>query len=155
MAEVRVASEGSLWYVQASGSGRTWATAATPVSGLFAYVSNFKYTSAWTDTVIMERGVPDHHKITQRAPIDVTFDILYTGNIATALTGSGASVPMWHLEHRASAPEIGNGTTGAYYQFIGVALGQHQFSENPEGNSISFTTKALAMIGPTGSGYIK
>lgn len=141
--------------MQASGSGRAWATAATPVSGLFGYVTNFKYTSAWTDTVIMERGIPDHHKITQKAPIDVSFNFLYTGGIPSAVTGSGASVPMWHLEYRASAPEVGNGTTGFYHQFMGVVLNGAAFSENPEGNGIDGTFKALAMVGPTGSGYIK
>lgn len=155
MGEVRVKREGTLWFVQASGSGRTWATATSPTSGYLAYVQSMAYTSAQTITTIMERNNPDHHKVTQVAPIDVTFTLLYTGGIPTALSGSGASVPMFHLEYRASAPEIGNGTTGAYFQFIGVALQQHQFTEADDGDTVAFTTRALAMTGPTGSGYIK
>lgn len=155
MAEVRIQSEGTLWFVQASGSGRTWATGGTPPSGLLGYVQQFSMTSAQTDTVIMERGIPDHHKITQKAPIDVSFTYLWTGGRPTALTASGASVPMYHLEYRASAPEIGNGTTGFYHQFMGAALVQTQLTEQAEGTQVVEQYRCLAMVGPTGSGYIK
>ncbi len=38
MPEVRIMSEGTLRYVQGSGSGRTWGTASAPASGLYGYV---------------------------------------------------------------------------------------------------------------------
>lgn len=152
--EVRVYSEGTLRFVQASGSGRTWATAATPASGLLAYCRSFEYTSAQTVQTVMERGNPDHHKVTQRAPIDVTFRCGWTGGNPTALSGSGATVPMIHLEHRASAAEIGNGTTGVYHQFIGGALISQKLTEGTDENTIDLTYRFLGMQGPTGSGYL-
>lgn len=155
MAEVRVQSEGTLWFVRASGSGNTFVTAASPVSGLFAYVDSFTYNSAQTRTTIMDRGIPSHHKITQKQPIAVTFNALWTGALPTAASGGGATVPMIHLEHRASAAEIGDGTTGAYNLFIGCALDSMQFSERAEGDQISFSVNALACVLNTGSGYVK
>lgn len=153
MAEVRTMLEGTLRFVQASGSGRTWATAGTPPSGIFGYVESFSFTSAQTVTTISDRGIPDHQKITQKAPIDVSFDFLSTGSAFTFLTASGASVPMVHLEHRASAAELIS-NTGYYYQFMGVAVQSLKFTEGKEGNKISVQGRALAMTGPTGSGYL-
>lgn len=155
MSEVRVHAEGTLWYVQASGTGRTWTTGATPVSGLLGYVDGFQYTSAQTIQTITERGIPDHHKVTMKAPIDVSFNFMWTGGTPSAASGSGATVPMWHLEFRASAAEIGNGSTGFYHQFMGVASESIAFTENPDGDKIAAKMRALAMVGPTGSGYIK
>lgn len=155
MAEVRVMLEGELRFVRASGSGVAWATAATPVSGILAYVQDFSYTSAQTITTIFNRGRPDHNKQTQVQPIDITFRCLWTGGGYSGVSGAGASMPMIHLEHRASANEIGAaGTTGFYHQFMGCALTQVQFQEAAEGNTINLTYRALAMVGSTGSGYL-
>lgn len=153
MPEVRTQAEGSLWFVQASGSGRTWATASAPVSGLVAYVQSFSHTSAQNFTQIMERGIPDHHKFVSKSPIDVTFNCLWTGAFTGALTASGSTVPMMHLEHRASAAELG--TTGFYHQYHGAVLTNIAFNEAAEGNTIALTFRALAMNGPTASGYVK
>ncbi len=154
MAEVRTMSEGELRWVRASGVGNVWATAATPVSGIFAFVRSFSYTSAQTVTTVNERGRPHHNKITQVAPIDVTMTCAWTGRFPSAVSGSGATVPMIHLEHRASAAEIGNGTTGDFTQFHGVALASIQFTEGAEENTLNVSFRALAMNGPTGSGYL-
>lgn len=154
MTEVRVKAEGTLRQVQASGSGRAWATAAAAPAAILAYVQEFSVTSAQTITTIMERGVPDHHKVTQKAPIDVTFRCLWTGGTPTALTSSGTTIPLFHLEHRASAAEIGNGSTGMFHQFHGAALQSVQLQEADEGNSINLTYRCLAMVGPTGSGFL-
>ena len=154
MAEVRVASEGSLWFVQASGSGRTWATASAPVSGLVAYVQSFSHTSAITYTQIMERGIPDHHKFASKSPIDVTFTCQWTGAFTGMLTASGSTVPMMHLEHRASAAELGS-NSGVYHQYHGAVLTNIGFSEAAEGDTINLSFRALAMGGPTASGYVK
>lgn len=156
MAETRIQAEGTLRFVQGSGSGRTWATGASQPSGTLGYVQSFSYTSAQTVTTVMERGVPDHHKITQKAPITVAVNYFWTGGFPSALTASGNTMPLLHLEFRASAAEIGNGSTGFYYQFMGAALQQAQFTEGAGDtpDAIQATYMCLAMTGPTGSGYL-
>lgn len=152
MGEVRVMAEGTLRIVQASGSGNTWATGTSPGSALIAFVQAFSLNSALTDTVIMERGRPSHHKNTEFAPIDVTFDCLWTGQFTGWATAAGASVPMVHAEWRASAPEIG--TTGYYYQFYGLNMGSMKITEDKAGNKLSLSFKALGMSGANTSGYL-
>lgn len=154
MPEVRVMVEGSLRVVQASGSGATWATASAPVSALLGYITDFTYTSAQTVTTISDRGRPTHHKLTEFAPIDISFSFLTTGAFPSAVSGSGATVPMWHLEHRASAAEIGNGTTGVYNEILGFALQSYQFTEGKEGNKIALKGRALGIVRDTGSGFL-
>ena len=152
--EARTFQEGTLRFVQASGSGRTWATAATPVSGLWGYVrAGMSITSARSIATIMERGNPDHHKFTEATPPEWTFSFLQTGTIPTAVTGAGASVPMWHVEHRASAPE--NGTqTGVFNQLMGAVIINQGWTENPDGNVFNVTLRGLAQNLATGSGYL-
>lgn len=154
MAEVRTMEEGALRAVQASGVGATWATASAPASALFGFVKAFNYTSARTITTISDRGIPSHHKETDRAPIDITFQFLWTGRIPSAIQSSGASVSMWHLEYRASALEIGNGTTGDFQQVYGAALTQVRFNEATDGSTIDLTFRALGIGAFTGSGYL-
>lgn len=158
--EVVVFSEGTLRGVQASGSGRTWATGATPPSALYGYVQNgMSITSAQTVTTIMERGIPDHHKITEKAPIKVTIKQLQTYQTAfitpfNVLTASGTTVPMQHLEWRTSAANIGAGGTGEYWQFLGVATESIKATEDTKGNGLDYSFVCLAMIARTGSGYL-
>lgn len=140
--------------MQASGSGKTWATASAAATGLLGYVQQFSFTSAVQIATIMERGIPDHHKVTQKTPIDLTVQYMWTGGFFDAGSGSGASVPMLHLEFRAARPEVGDGTSAFYYQFHGVTRISNQVSEQAEGDTINITYRALAMTGPTGSGYI-
>lgn len=151
MAEIRTNAEGVLWWVQASGSGASWATASAPASGLFGYVDSFTYTSASRVVTQSDRGVPNHHKVVGKDPISVSVTFRWTGSYPTGLTGTGASVPMVHLEHKAVAPE--NGNTGRYHQFMGVPLSNFQFTEG-ESDTIQISTNALAMVGPTASGYL-
>lgn len=152
--EVRTLAEGTLRYVQATGSGRVWATGTTPVSGVMGYVqAGMSIQSARTVTTIMERGVPDHHKITEAAPITTTYTFKHTGVIPTAVVGAGASVPMWHFEHRASAVE--NGTvTGVFHQLIGSVIESINWTENADGNTVQITLKSLAANLFTGSGFL-
>lgn len=152
--EVRVMSEGSLRFVRGSGSGNTFATASAPVSGLFAYVRSFSYTSAQNVQTVSDRGVPSHHKITQYTPVDVTFQCGWTGGYPSAITGGGATVPLFHLEHRASAAEIGAGTTGVYNLFIGAALISQRLNESENEDTIDLTYRCLACVLNTGSGYL-
>jgi hypothetical protein len=153
MAETRNMTEGTLRFVQASGSGRTWATASAPVSGLVAYVQSYSHTSAVNFVQISERGIPDHHKMAGKSPIDITFNCLWTGAFTGMLTASGTTVPMMHIEHRASAAELGAGSA-FYHQYHGAVLTNIGFTEAAEGNTIALTFRALAMNGPTASGYL-
>ena len=159
--EVRIMLEGTLRGVQASGSGRTWATATSPASALYGYVQNgMSITSGQTVTTIMERGVPDHHKITEKAAIKVTVSQLINHNTGqqtpfAIATASGTTVPLQHLEWRVSAAEIGAGAgTGMYYQFMGVAPESFKITEDSKGNKLDYSFVCLAMTGPTGSGYL-
>lgn len=151
--EVRVQAEGLLRWVQASGSGNVWATASAPQSGLVGYVQSFSHTSAQEMTTIMERGKPTHHKFMSSTPPEVTYEFLWTGtNAFPTATASGASVPMFHLEFRASASETPG--TGVYYQYHGCVPLTNDFTENAEGNTISYSFRALGMNGPSASGYL-
>lgn len=156
--EIFVHAEGILRFVQASASGgnasgaRVWGTGSAPVSGTMAYVESFSYTSGRTIQTIMNRGVPTHHKMTQRDPIQITFNCLYTGAVPEAASASGATIDMWHLEHEANDAGLAN--SGRYIQFHGVTVQSVQFTENPQGDTLAFTCVALGMNGPTGSGYL-
>lgn len=157
MAEVRVMMEGSLWWVQASGSGRTWATATGPASGLVGFVTDFSFTTGQTITTIMERGVPHHHKLTEKARIEPSFNFLWTGTHAlpSAVTGTGASLPMFHLEFKSTRNEDGTGAgSGYYYQFMGAAFQSFDFKEAKEGNNIAMKMACLAMSGANTSGFL-
>lgn len=158
--EIRVLAEGTLRGVQASGSGRTWATAASPASALYAFVQDgFTFNSAQTVIQVMERGTPDHNKVVEKQGIDVTLSQLVsyqTGQQTpfSILTASGTTVPMQHLEYKSLAGEIGNGTTAMYYQFMGVVPESFKFTEAVKGNKMDLKFKCLAMTGPTGSGFL-
>lgn len=154
MAEVRTQTEGHLWWVQASGSGLTFATASAPASGLVGFVQSFSHTNPTEYTVIRDRGIISHHKFSQQGDKEVSLEFLWTGNhaIPTA-TASGASVPMFHYEFRASGVETPG--TGFYYQYCGCVATTNDFTENAEGDSIKLTLRPLAILGPTASGYIK
>lgn len=155
MAEIRTFSEGSLRWVQQSGSGLSWATGTTPPSGLLAFVrEGATYNSAQTVITVMERGRPSHQKIVEYAPIDISFDLLLlnSASLPNALTASGTTTPMIMLEHRASAAELG--ASGIYHQFYGVAYKGLKFSEAKDGDKDSLTFVALAMTGPTASGFL-
>jgi len=160
MPEVRTLAEGTLRGVQASGSGTTWATAASPASALYPFVQDgFSFTSAQTVVQIMERGVPHHNKVVEKAGIKVTFSNLVsyqTGQQTplVILTASGTTVPMQHLEYKSLAGEVGNGTTAMYYQFVGVVPESFKFTEAVKGNKMDFSFMCLAMTGPTGSGFL-
>lgn len=158
MAEVRTMSEGTFRIVQASGSGRTWATGTTPPSALIAFVQNgFSFTSAQTITTIMERGIPDHHKVTEKAAIKVTMSNLLTNATGqlpmTTLTASGTTVPMVHAEWKQAASEMGAGSA-IYYQFYGVATESFKNTEDSKGNKGDYSFVCLGYTGPTASGFL-
>lgn len=151
MSEVRNLAEGVLYWVQSSGSGRTWATASAPQSGLFGFVQSMTFTSAQRLAAAVNRGVPDHWKHIGRDPINLTVTFAWTGATPVASSGASASVPMWHLEYKADYPEAAG--TASYYQFHGVVVQSQQFTEGDQ-DTVQFTMQALAMNGPTASGYM-
>lgn len=151
-AEVKVAAEGSLWWVQASGVGTGMATASAPQSGLLAYIDQFTFNSGRTLQAQMDRGVPKHWKEVDKQPISVNFTVRWTGDTPVPASGSGASMPMMHLEYNAIERE--NDNNKIFYQFFGVPIQTLAFTENANGNTQAYTTQALAMNGPTGSGYL-
>lgn len=152
MSEVRIMSEGSVWWVQASGTGSAWATASAPASGLYGFVRSFTFTSGQTVQTVMDRGVPHHQKVVSKQPISVNLNFAWTGAHPTAASGAGASVPMFHLEYKADRPEAAG--TGIFYQFHGAAQQNLQFSEGEQEDTIQQTFVALGMNGPTASGYL-
>lgn len=155
MGEVRNALEGSLAWVQASGSGTAWATASAATGRVFSYVRNMSWTSGETIQAVMDRGIPTHNKLVNKQAIQVSCTVAYgaTAEYPTNASGSGASVPMVHLELKQKAPEVGSGS-GVWYQFFGVPVSQLQFNEGDNENTLALTLNGLAMNGPTASGYL-
>ena len=154
MAEVRTNFEGSLRYVQGSGSGTSWATASAPVTGLIGYVTNLTWTSAQDFLVVSDNGVPTHQKAGARQPITLSFDVQYgiTAQYPAPATASGATVPHILLELRMSAQEQSAGSA-LYYQFYGATKLSNAFTHaNP--NTMTWTYQCLGMSGANGSGYI-
>lgn len=153
MAETRNSLEGKLYWVAASGSGTTWATASGAATGLLGYVSDFNFSSAQQVQQIMDRGVPSHHKQVAKDPISVSWSVQWgvTGDYPTFASGSGATQPMIHLELQSTAPEA-DGLIA--YQFHGVAMQNYNWTEGTPANTQQWQGVALAMNGPTGSGYV-
>jgi hypothetical protein len=150
--EQRVAAEGILRWVQASGQGTGWTTASAPVSGIWGFVKEFSWDSARSIGAAVERGTPVGWKEYDKKPISVTLGFEWTGTMPTPSTAAGATVPMIHLEHRANEGEMGAGT-GRYYQFHGAIIESVGFKEgNP--NMINVKLQALAMSGANASGYL-
>lgn len=156
--EVYVMQEGSLRWVQASGTGTdpytAWRTASAPQSGLFAYVQpGWTFTSGQTLVTVKERGTPTHHKRAGRNEITVSMTLLWTGAFP-APSAYNASVPMMNLEFK---QDLGVGSaiqSANFIQFHGVATDSFQFTEQEQGNQMAFTFRALGMNGPTASGYL-
>ena len=158
-AEVFVRAEGSLSMVQASASGggasgaRAWATGSAPPSAInFAYVDSFTFTSAQQLATVRNRALPTHHKQTMLDPIQVTFQLKWTGAYTAVLSASGATMPLAHLEFKATEALVA-AASGRYFQFHGVAFQQMQFTEADDGNTIQFTCVALGMSANP-SGYL-
>src|SRR3990172_11579920 len=109
--EVRIFAEGSLRWVQASGTGG-WATASAPITALMGFVqAGLAIASARNFTTVMERGVPHHHKFLDEQPPEVTFTYLQavTANMANPATASGVSTPQMHFQLRSQDNEIAAG----------------------------------------------
>jgi hypothetical protein len=154
--EIRVLSEGTLRWVQASGTGG-WSTASAPASGLLGYVqAGFKFGQQEDFVPILDRGVPKHFKHVKQNVGKGQFKLLYgiTADYpATAVTASGVSVPMVHLEWRANYTENGTGS-GLYWQLRNVVFGNPQITENDNGDDGVWDFQYLSQCGPTASGFL-
>lgn len=153
--EARTFAEGSLRWVQASGTGG-WATASAPISALVGFVqAGLGFQSARNMVTIMERGVPHHHKFVSQEPPQITFTYLQavTANFANPATASGVSTPQVHFELRHTDTET-PAQTAQYFQFHNGVLLSRNPTEGENGNTIQETWKFLSMVGPTASGWL-
>lgn len=151
--EVRVMAEGTLRAVQASGAGLTWVTASGATTWTIGYCRSFTYTSGQTVMTIKDRGIPAHNKVTEKSEVSITFQFDYnaTGSVPVPASGGGATVPMFLLEHKQAALELGS-DSGVWHLFMGCPGESFQFTEG-DPNTLQVTTRALAML-VTGSGYL-
>lgn len=150
---VRTLKEGTLRMVQASGVGTTFATGSAPASALAGFCEGLNYSSARTIVTMSDRGVPIHHAAVEDMPIDIDFTIKWVSGTFLPNTASGTTLPLMHLEHRASARDEG-AASAFYHQFFGVAIESLSWKEGKEGDTLQVKGKALGMNGPTGSGYL-
>lgn len=157
MTEARNFLEGSLRWVQASATGKTWQTASAAPTGLIGYVQvGFAFTQTRNNALIKERGIPDHWKLMGYEAVQLKIKYLQavTANYPpTSVTAAGASVPMVHFELKQNMPELG-AASATYYQFINAVIGPTVFGEAEQANTIDQTWNCIAMVGPTGSGYL-
>ena len=153
--EARIFAEGSLRYIQASGTGG-WVTASAAISALLGFVqAGMSYNSARGVATVMERGLPHHHKFTDSQPPEVTFTYLQaaTANKLAIATASGVSTPQAHFELRHTDAEIA-AASGQYFQFANGVKVSEGWTEAAEGNQWQETWRFLTMTGPTASGYM-
>lgn len=154
--EIRVLSEGTLRWVQSSGTGG-WNTASAPASGLLGYIQpGFTFSQTEDFVPAFDRGVPKHFKLVRKEVGKGEFKVLYgiTADYPpTAVTASGVSVPQIHLEFRANYTE--NGTaSGLYWQFRNVVLSTPKITEADNGDDATWSFQYLSHNGPTASGYL-
>ena len=153
--EVRTFAEGALRWVQASGTGG-WNTASAAATGLLGFVqAGEALTSARDMATVMERGIPHHHKFLSQTPPEIQFSYLQavTANMANPATASGVSTPQVHLEIKHTDTE-NPAVTAQYFQLQNAVLLSRGWAEGADGNTWQETWRGLALVGPTGSGYI-
>jgi len=153
--EVRTLAEGTLRWVQASGSGN-WNTASAPTSALVGFVqAGTNFVSAQGVVTIMERGTAHHLKKISVDSLQVKFTYLQavTANMANPALSSGVSTPQVHFEVK--SVDVENPTvTAQYFQFLNCVLESRGWTEGANGNQLQETWRALSMTGPTASGYL-
>ena len=167
MAEARVMAEGTLRWVQAgSGTGGAvttgWVTASGNATGVLGYVqAGLNFDKGFNVQTISDRGIVSHHKNLGNNPIEVEFTVLYgqTADYPPSVTASGFSLPQLHLEWKAHLTEVaGKGVpftgTGMYYQFHNAARLSERTTEAEAGDTMAFRFRAIAVVGPTASGYL-
>lgn len=179
MPETRVWAEGTLRWVEASGatgiSATGWVTGAAvltatgtaawaALSGLLGFVQpgmTFNHPAREFATV-EDRGLPTMHKWARRLPSEITVRILEavtgdwpTGNTAIGPSSLGlADVPSFMLEFKQAIPAVESNLTGIYYQMHHAKILDRQRTEQAEGNILELRMRALAVQGPTASGFL-
>lgn len=153
--EVRNLPEGSLWWVQSSGTGG-WLTASAPKSGLMGYIqagASFEQPQVFQE--YFNRGTAGGYKFVQKSVGTFSFKLLYgvTADYPpTAITASGVSTPQVHFEFKQASPE--NNLTGIYWQLQNCVNDGPKLTEAANANEYDYQFKFLTYNGPTGSGYI-
>lgn len=138
MPEIRNMREGTLRWVQASGTG-AWNTASAPRSGLIGFVqAGFDFVQQKDFIQVMDRGVPKHHKLVAVQGGKATFNVLFgvTADYPDIITSSGVSTPQIHLEFRQQMDEIST-TSGLYFQLLNCVEVGRKFTEDPQGKFIA------------------
>ena len=159
--EVRVAAEGELRFVQASGFSGAWATASGAAGKRLAFASelraNFQPPAmAW----IRDRGVLSHAKRTNDGgpyEFEARSLVVNTGTLLTVVEGlgtaSGASVKKVHIEYKSLTRE--DATISAVWSMgHHCVLMEHGFEEGEEGNVYRLRFECQSAVHPTASGYL-
>lgn len=178
MPEVRVWREGTLRWVEASAgpgiSATGWVTGAAvatatstaawgALSGLIGFVQpGFTFNYPREFSTPEDRGTPVMHKWARVPVVEATFRVLdgITGDWPTGNTAIGPSAlgltnpPQFHFEFREQIPAVESNLTGIYYQLMGARILDRVHTEQAEGNMVEFRVRAMAVQGPTGSGYL-
>jgi hypothetical protein len=125
MTELRTRLEGSLRWVQASGSGNVWATASAPASGVFGYVTNFTFT----DFDVFHAGAYRYAALSnewQRSKRpDVASRIQDVGNGDAGRYGWFLLSDVWRAEYTVTIQRI-------RYKYPAVHIARHSY-EWPNG----------------------
>ena len=154
--EVRVLQEGTLRWVQSSGTAISWQTASAPQSGLLGFVqAGLTFPDVTREYAqIYDRGAPTMHKLVRTNFVEATFTVLegITADYPSPIiaTASGTTVRGLNLEFRQAGPE----GSAIYYQLIKGVITEQRLTEQDEGNTLAFTVRALTAVGPTASGYL-
>lgn len=159
--EVRIAAEGQLRFVQASGYTGVMTTASGAVSKLVAYCSELRANfQPPTFTWIRDRGVLSHVKRTNDGgPYEWDARCLVV-NSATLLTiasglgtASGASVVKVHAEYKSITNEDST-LTALYYQLYHAVLTELNLEEAEDGNVYRVKFQGWSAVLGTASGYL-
>lgn len=155
MAEIRNLPEGTLSWVQSSGTGG-WGTGATPASGVMGFVqAGMSFQQPQTFTPYYNRGTAGGFKFVQKQAGTLTFKLAYgiTADYPpTATTAVGVSTPQIHFEFKAASPE--NNVTGLYWRFHNCVNGGPKITEGAAQDEADFSFQFLTYSGVNASGML-
>ncbi len=159
--EVRIAAEGQLRFVQASGYTGIMTTASGAVSKLVAYCSELRANfQPPAFTWIRDRGVLSHLKRTNDGgpyEWEARALVVNTGTLLTVTTGiataSGASVAKVHVEYKSITNEDPT-LTAVYYHLHHAVLTDLSMEENEDGNVYRVKFQGWSAVVATASGYL-
>jgi hypothetical protein len=159
--EVRIAAEGELRFVQASGFSGTWTTAAAAATRLLAFAEELRMNlvppaMAW----VRDRGVLSHAKRTNDGgpyEFEVRCNVVNTATLLSVVDGigtaSGVSVKKVHIEYKSKTNE--DPTISAVWSMgHHCVLRDHGFEEGEDGNKYRLRFECQSAVHPTASGYL-